>query len=151
MRQVSLFEHDTPSLAGVLPAVRAAMNAAAGANVEGRKLLVDRLNALAAAANIRLTAGNSKAISKDTLDKWVSPSDRDHPPSILAVVVMCMATGDLGAIRAMLRPFGLDVMTPDDRKLCSYGREVIEGKARAKLKRRMEDELLEGMRDESRG
>jgi 2-oxoglutarate dehydrogenase complex dehydrogenase (E1) component-like enzyme len=148
MRQLSLFDttDDAHGLAGVVPAVRAAMNAAAGASEEGRKLLVDSLSALAASANVRLTAGNAKSISKDTLDKWLSPSDRDHPPSILSVVALCMATGDAGAIRAMLRPLGLDVMTNEDRKLRDYGLAVIDGKAKAKAKRRMEEELLEGVK-----
>lgn len=147
MRQLTFFEdNDTHALAGVVPAVRAAMNAAAGASEEGRKLLVDRLSALAANANIRLTAGNAKSISKDTLDKWLSPSDRDHTPSILAVVALCMATGDAGAIRAMLKPLGLDVMTTEDRKMRDYGKACIEDKARAKAKRRLEEELLEGVR-----
>lgn len=147
MRQLTLFENDdSQALAGVVPAVRAAMNAAADGSEEGRKLLVDRLNALAASANVRLTAGNAKSISKDTLDKWLSPSDRDHPPSILAVVALCLATGDPAAIRAMLKPLGLDVMTAEDKRLRDYGRTCIEDKKRAKAKRRLEDELLEGVR-----
>ncbi|GFK94754.1 hypothetical protein NNJEOMEG_02601 [Fundidesulfovibrio magnetotacticus] len=147
MRQLSLFDaSDAHSLAGLMSAVRAAMNAAAGSSEDGRKLLVDRLNSLASSANVRLTAGNAKSISKDTLDKWLSPSDRDHPPSLMAVVVMCLATGDAGAIREMLRPLGLDVMTQEDRKLRDYGRAVIEEKSRARAKRRLEEELLEGVR-----
>ena len=146
MRQLTLFENDTTALAGVLAAIRAAMNTAAGASEEGRKLLVDRLNDVANSANVRLTAGNTKSISKDTLDKLLSPSDRDHPPSILAVLAFCMATQDVGALRAMLRPLGLDVMTREDRRLRDYGRTCIENKARAKAKRRLEEELLEGLR-----
>jgi len=146
MRQFSLFENDTSALAGVLPAIRAAMNAAAGASEEGRKLLVDRLNEVAASANVRLTAGNGKSISKDTLDKWVSPSDRDHPPSILAVVAFCMATKDAGAMRALLRPLGLEVMTAEDRRLRDYGRACIESESKAKIKKRLKEELLEGLK-----
>lgn len=146
MRQFSLFENDTNALAGVLPAIRAAMNAAAGASEEGRKLLVDRLNEVAASANVRLTAGNGKSISKDTLDKWVSPSDRDHPPSILAVVAFCMATKDAGAMRALLRPLGLEVMTAEDRRLRDYGRACIESESKAKIKKRLKEELLEGLK-----
>ena len=55
MRQASLFDHCAP-LASAMPAI-----------------------------GVRLTAGNTRAISKDTLDKWLSPSDESHPPSILAV------------------------------------------------------------------
>ncbi|MBI4804435.1 MAG: hypothetical protein HY795_04280 [Desulfovibrio sp.] len=146
MRQLNLFDDDTTSLAGVVQAIRAAMNSAAGASEEGRKLLVDRLNALAGSANVRLTSGNTRSISKDTLDKWLSPSDRDHPPSILAVLALCLATGDLRAIQAMLRPLGVDVMTHEDRKLRDYGRACIENKARAKAKRRLEEEILEELR-----
>jgi len=146
MRQLTLFEDDSNALAGVLAAVRAAMNAAAGASEEGRKLLVDRLNTVANFASVRLTAGNGKSISKDTLDKWLSPSDRDHTPSILAVVAFCIATKDAGAMRAMLRPLGLDVMTPEDRRLRDYGRACIESKSKAKAKKRLEDEILEGLK-----
>lgn len=146
MRQLTLFEDNPNALSGVLPAIRAAMNATAGASEEGRKLLVDRLNAVASSANVRLTAGNSKFINKDTLDKWLSPSDRDHTPSILAVVAFCMATKDVTTMRAILRPLGLDVMTPEDRRFRDYGRTCIESKAKAKVKRRLEDEILEGLR-----
>lgn len=146
MRQMHLFEDETNSLAGVLSAIRAAMNNAAGGSEEGRKLLVDRLNGIASTANVRLTSGNNKIISKDTLDKWLSPSDKDHPPSILALVALCMATKDVGAIRALLRPLGLDVMTKEDRLLRDYGRACIENKSRAKAKRRLEEELLEGLK-----
>lgn len=146
MRQLTFFEDDSNALAGVLAAVRAAMNTAGSASDEGRKLLVDRLNVIASTVNVRLTAGNGKSISKDTLDKWLSPSDRDHTPSILAVVAFCMATKDMGAIRAMLRPLGLDVMTSEDRRLRDYGRACIESKAKAKTKKRLEDEILEDLK-----
>ncbi|KAF0235315.1 MAG: hypothetical protein FD177_69 [Desulfovibrionaceae bacterium] len=63
MRQFSLFENDFNALAGVLAAIRAAMNTAAGASEEGRKLLVDSLNAVAGNASVRLTAGNTKNLS----------------------------------------------------------------------------------------
>ena len=116
MRQLNLFEDDTNSLAGTLAAIRAAMNRAVGGTEEGRKLFVDRINDIASAANVRLTSGNSRLISKDTLDKWLSPSDRDHPPSIMAVLTLCMATKDSEPLRAMLRPLGLEVMTPEDRR-----------------------------------
>lgn len=144
MRQMSLFEGDA-QLAGLIPAVRAAMNAAAGLDPDGRKLLVDKINALAASGGVRLTAGNTKSISKDTLDKWLSPADRDHVPNLLAVVVFCLATGDLRPMREALRPLGADVMTPEDRKYAAYGRAIIEQKAKAKAKRRLEEELLEGL------
>ena len=118
------------------------MRAVAGApEGEGRKALPDKINAVASASGVRLTAGNTRAISKDTLDKWLSPSDESHPPSILAVLAFCLATNDSAPLRAMLRSVGLDVMTAEDRKVCEYGRTLIEQKKMRKRLRKLEDEL----------
>ncbi len=141
MRQASLFDHCAP-LASAMPAIKAAMRAVAGApEGEGRKALPDKINAVASASGVRLTAGNTRAISKDTLDKWLSPSDESHPPSILAVLAFCLATDDSAPLRAMLRSVGLDVMTAEDRKVCEYGRTLIEQKKMRKRLRKLEDEL----------
>ncbi|MBS6831183.1 MAG: hypothetical protein KH208_15275 [Desulfovibrio sp.] len=141
MRQASLFDHCAP-LASAMPAIKAAMRAVAGApEGEGRKALPDKINAVASASGVRLTAGNTRAISKDTLDKWLSPSDESHPPSILAVLAFCLATNDSAPLRAMLRSVGLDVMTAEDRKVCEYGRTLIEQKKMRKRLRKLEDEL----------
>ncbi len=141
MRQASLFDHCAP-LASSMPAIKAAMRAVAGApEGDGRKALPDKLNAVASASGVRLTAGNVRSISKDTLDKWLSPSDEGHPPSILAVLAFYLATDDPAPLRAMLRCVGLDVMTAEDRKVCEYGRTLIEQKKMRKRLRKLEDEL----------
>lgn len=75
MRQLFLME-DNARLAGVMPAIKAAMRSVAGnPEGEGRKALPDKLNAIARASGIKLTGGNARAISEDTLHKWLSPSD----------------------------------------------------------------------------
>lgn len=141
MRQASLFD-PSANLASVLPAVKAAMRMVAGApEGEGRKSLPDKINAVASSSGVRLTAGNARMVSKDTLDKWLSPSDDSHPPSILAVLAFCVATGDHAPLRAMLRCVGLDVMTPDERKLCEYGRTLLEQKKVKRRLRKLEEEL----------
>lgn len=141
MRQASLFDHCAP-LASAMPAIKAAMRAVAGApEGEGRKALPDKINAVASGSGVRLTAGNVRSISKDTLDKWLSPSDEGHPPSILAVLAFYLATDDPAPLRAMLRSVGLDVMTAEDRKVCEYGRALIEQKKMRKRLRKLEDEL----------
>lgn len=141
MRQASLFENRAP-LASAMPAIKAAMRAVAGApEGEGRKALPDKINAIASANGIRLTAGNARSISKDTLDKWLSPSDENHPPSVLAVLAFCLATDDVAPLRAMLRSAGLDVMTVEDRKVCEYGRTLLEQKRMRKRLRMLEGEL----------
>ncbi|PKN07595.1 MAG: hypothetical protein CVU73_12685 [Deltaproteobacteria bacterium HGW-Deltaproteobacteria-8] len=136
MQQHSLFKDDHGALAGLVPAMRAAMNRAAGADTAGRALLVDRINDIARQAGLRLTTGNAQSISKDTLDKWLAPSDRDHTPSLLAVVVFCAATGDSAPLQMMLRALGLDVMTAEDRMLRDYGKAcktVREASRRKKM------------------
>lgn len=141
MRQGSLFDDDHGRLSGVVSAVRAAMNRAAGADEDGRKLLVDRINAVARDAGLRLTVGNAKAISKDTLDKWLNPNDRDHTPGLLAVLAFCRATKDAAPLRAMLQALGLDVMTDEDRKLRDYGRACLEERKARKHKKMLEDTI----------
>ena len=141
MRQASLFDHCAP-LAGAMPAIKAAMRAVAGApEGEGRKALPDRLNAVAGASGVRLTAGNVRSISKDTLDKWLSPSDEGHPPSILAVLAFYLATNDPAPLRAMLRSVGLDLMTEEDRRFRDLGKLDAEMKAARKRRKLLEASL----------
>lgn len=142
MRQLSLLpDDDSPALAGVMPALRAAMNHAAGeAEGEGRKHLVDKVNSIAGRAGVRLTAGNAKGVSKDTLDKWLSPSDVGHPPSLLAVLVFCRATGDMTPLRIMARALGMDIMTEEDRRYRDLGRAQKElEEARQRLRKAKEE------------
>ncbi|OIO05277.1 MAG: hypothetical protein AUJ49_01550 [Desulfovibrionaceae bacterium CG1_02_65_16] len=142
MRQASLFDDDDHGrLSGLLPATRAAMNRAAGADETGRKLLVDRINAVAQAAGVRLTAGNAKAISKDTLDKWLNPNDRDHTPGILALAAFCVATREVSPLRELLHALGLDVMTDEDRRLRDYGRACLNEREARKRKKMLEDSI----------
>ena len=138
MRQHSLFE--TSGLAGVLPAVRAAMRRVAGSEEgEGRKALVDRLTEVARQEGIALTGGNAKGISKDTLDKLLNPHEHGHPPSINALMAFCKATGDVSPLRELLRPFGLDVMTDEDRRLRDIARADLEIEAARKRRRLLKE------------
>lgn len=129
-------------LSGAMAAIRAAMREVAGAEEsEGRKLLVDRINEVAHRAGIKLTGGNSVNISKATLDKWLSPSDTNHPPSILAILAFCGATGTLEPLRAAAQVLDVDLMTKEDRKLRDYGKAVLDMKAARERKRKLENEL----------
>ena len=144
MSQISLFDSDFSRISGLMPAIRAAMRRAAGnPDGEGRKALVDKINAIARSAEIRLTGGRAESISKDVLDKWLSPSDVNHPPSILALVCFCRATGNYEALRIILQAAdaGLDIMTPEDRKFRDIGKADVEMKAARKRKRLLEERL----------
>lgn len=143
MRQLSLLE-DSAALAGVMPALRAAMNRTAGdPGGEGRKLLTDRINAVARQAGIKLTGGNAKGISKDLLDKWLSASDTTHPPGINAVLAFCAATGDHAPLRIMLRAVGLDIMTEEDRRYRDIGKAEMELAAARKRKKLAREHLCD--------
>lgn len=142
MRQGHLLDDDHHGrLSGLVPAMRAAMNRAAGEDDTGRKQLVDRLNAVARDAGIRLTAGNAKAISKDTLDKWLNPNDRDHTPGLLAVAVFCVATREIGPLRVLLKSLGMDVMTDEDRRLRDYGQACLAERMARKTKKKLEEAI----------
>ena len=128
MRQLSLIEDIAP-LAGALPAIKAAMRGIAGApEGEGRKALPDKLNAIARASGVKLTSGNAHGISEEMLHKILSPSDDSRPPSVLMLLAYYKATGNPSHLRAMLRSVGLDIMTPEDRKLRDYARATLEQK-----------------------
>ena len=142
MRQVSLLAPGVAALAHVMPDVRAAMRQIAGSREsEGRKALVDKLNQIAAEAEIKLTGGNSKSISKDLLDKWLSPSDSSHPPSLLAILAFCRATDNPAPLQIILRAVGLDVMTDEDRKFRDYGRAVWEAEEAARNRKRIRERI----------
>ena len=142
MSQMSLFDCDYTRFAGVMPAVRAAMRRAAGApDSVGRKGLVDKINLITTEAEIRLTGGQGTSISKDTLDKWLSPSDTSHPPSVLAVLVFCRACDNFEALRVIVQAVGMDLMTPEDRRLRDYAEADLKMKEARKRKRRLEEGL----------
>lgn len=146
-RQIGLWESDgdarTASMvAGLIAAVRAGMAQAATRSHLSRPQLVDRINAIAGAAGVRLTKGNGgKAISGDTLDKWLNPGALEHAPGLLAINVICLALGDPGPILTMLALHGLEAMTPEDRKLLDYGRAMAQQRKARKTLRKIEEDL----------
>lgn len=145
-------------LAGLMPAIRALMRREAGAeSSEGRPLITDGMNRIAREHEIRLTGGNQKFLSKDTLDKMLSSSDNGHPPSILALVTFCLATKsarpmvplvaalgeELAAelVTLAAERLGLGIMTDEARRDAEYGRACrMELEAKA-IKKRIEGTL----------
>lgn len=141
MQQLSLID-DILKLTGAMAAVRAAMRDVAGSEEsEGRKLLVERINEIAHRAGVRLTGGNTAVVSKATLDKWLSPSDTSHPPSIMALIVFCIATGNVEPLRVVAQVLGIDLMSVEDRKFRDYGKAVLEMKSARDRLRKLEMEL----------
>ena len=142
MIQHSLLDNNAVLLAGLMPALRASMRKVAGLpDSEGRKLLVDKINKIANEAEVKLTGGNVKNISKDTLDKWLSPSDTSHPPSVLAVIVFCMAAGNTEPIEILLRALNLEIMSHKDKKARDYGKAILDEKAARTRRKRLEQNM----------
>lgn len=143
MRQLSLLSTtDHSHLAGLIPALRAALRrACSGRESVGRKALVDEINDIAREGGVRLTSGNASALSKDLLDKMLAGGDVSHPPSIIALVVIMLATGDLGPLRVIARAVGAYVVTEDDLKDIEYGRACRMEREARRTKKRLEATL----------
>ena len=143
MRQLSLFPAtDHSHLAGLMPALKAALRrACSGRESVGRKALVDEINDIAREGGVRLTSGNASALSKDTLDKMLAAGDTSHPPSILAVAVLMLATGDLGPLRVLARAVGAHVVTEDEFRDAEYGRVCRLEREAKRMKKKLEASL----------
>ena len=129
MRQGSLFDihhhanpDDAVALAGLMPSIRAAMNRIAGKDEECRKQLVDTINAVARRESVPLTRGGGKAIEKTTLDKWLQASDQGHAPSLEAIAIFCLATGDASPLKHLFDILGLEVIARSDMRFLTYGK-----------------------------
>jgi hypothetical protein len=142
--QLSLLEEDNQAplvMAGLVVAVKAAMNRAAERCTLSREQIADRMNHIALIAGVRMTKGNARKISAATLEKWLNPVERGHVPSLLAVNIFCRALGDAGPLAVQLQAHGLEIMTEEDRKLLDYGKACAQAKKAGKAKRKLEEEL----------
>lgn len=147
MQQVKLFQYSTQDeqvakLAGVLPQVRANMNHVMKELPNlSRDQLADELTEISHAAGIQLSTRNAKGVSRATLDKWLQPAAREHPPPILAVVAFCMATGDISPLQPILQAVGCEIMSEEDKKLRDYARAVLSEREAKKRKKQLEAQL----------
>lgn len=143
MQQLSLFDNSF-ALSGVLPEVKASMRRIVGVD-ECRKSFVDKLNAVAAHAQIALTGGNVKAISLDTLNKILSPSDTSHPPSLLFILAFCKAADNYEPLNIIARAVGFELMSREDRLRLEYVKAEMTEKAAKKRKNSLKKLLEEGL------
>lgn len=142
--QLGLFEENGRLplvVAGLVASIKAAMNKAAANSPLSRAQIVDRMNTLAQDAGVRLTKGNAKSISEDTLAQWLNPLEHGHTPSLLAVNVFCLALGNVSPLAAQLEAQGCSVMDAEDRRYRDYGRACVKARAAAKQKRKFEEEI----------
>lgn len=129
MQQLSLFTESTRIMqAGAfISAIKAALRRAAEDCGLSRDQIVEAINAVTLATGKRLTAGRSKVIHRDTLDKWLASEEAEHVPGLLAVHVFCIATASNTPLLVWLALLGGgELMTEEDRFFRDYGRAVIE-------------------------
>jgi hypothetical protein len=142
--QLSLFhssddEKAAALLAGVLPQVRAAMHRVAGTQqILSREMIADRMTEVSRFAGVRVSPGNAKGITPAMLEKWLNPVEREHPPTLLAVLTFCMVTKDPAPLRPLLAAMGLELMTSEDKALRDYGRACVEERKARKKKKQLE-------------
>ena len=144
MQQLSLFDNSF-ALAGLLPAVKASMRRILGDESECRKGFVDKLNTVAAQAQIALTGGNVKSVSLDTLNKIISPSDTSHPPSLLFILAFCKAANNYEPLNIIARAVGFELMSHEDKVRIEIVKADEQEKAAKKrknsLRKLLEDQL----------
>lgn len=146
MSQRSLFDLPaaqgaTVGLAGVMPAVRAAMARVAGEYAEGRKVLVDAINEAARRENVALTAGGGKTISKDQLDKFLQSGERSHAPTLEAVLCFCLATQNFTPLEPIWKAFRLVLIPTADLPFLEYGKTCDAIKKAREQKKKLEARL----------
>ena len=131
-RQLSLFEDENRSiahLAGFTAMIRAAMNRAAAASPWSRAEIVDRMNRLILLSGKRVTQGNAKKISIETLEKWLSP-EGEYTPSIQALEVFMSALagceGGLAPLEAWVSLHNCELLTEQDRYYRDLGKSLEE-------------------------
>jgi hypothetical protein len=147
VKQLSLFHESeddaaTAALAGLVPLIRATMARVAEEHPTlSRDLIADRMTEISRSAGVKLSRGNATSVKTTTLDKWLAPAERDHPPSLPALMAFCMATRDVRPLLPLLKAMGCEVMTPEDRKMRDYGKAILAEREAKKLKRKLEADL----------
>ena len=128
-------------LTGLMQGLKACLNKCCGESGLSRDQIVDRLNGIAEAAGVKLTAGNSKGLSLATLEKWLNPQNTDHPPSLVAVNALVLALGDHRPLAHLLEIHGLQIMEEQDRFALEYGTACLAAREAAQKIKKMEAQL----------
>ena len=139
--QLSLFGDQALLLGGLNQAVKAAMAAAAADSGLSREHILDRMNATAEAAGVRLTTGNARSLALATLEKWLAPAEREHLPSALAIVAFCRAVRDWRALAVLATACGCRIVTADEEHYLRLGRAYHESKRARAAMREIEAKL----------
>lgn len=127
MEQGSLF--DIPAgnadmavgLAGLITNIKAALNKVAGDDEAGRALLLDKVIAVAQRERVAMTNGGGKTVKIDVFNKWLQPKDKEHDPTLVAILCVCLAAGDASPLKPILDVAGLVAIPKEDLKYLRVG------------------------------
>ena len=147
MQQFSLLNYVTrdeqaAKVAAMMPLIRAAMNRVAKQKgALSRDHIADALTEFSQFPDLRLSRTNGKnaqSVSKASLDKWLQPSDREHAPSLEAVVAFCLITGSIEPLRPIFDTLGVRLMSKDEELVYEFGKATLAEREAKKRKRQLE-------------
>lgn len=101
------------------------------------------MNAIAKQAGVRLTSDRSRLLSLATLEKWLSPNDRDHVPGIEALEVFMLAVNTEAPLECWARSHGSRLVSEGEAMLLEYGRAKFEARERARRMKRLEEDITD--------
>lgn len=104
-----------------------------------RDQVCDRLNVEATRCGLRL--GNGKQISKETLDKWLSPSEPGRRISVPALALLCGILEDRRPLAVLAAPSGFQVIGPEEIRVLRYGHAILTERKAGRERRKIEKEI----------
>ncbi|OEU69177.1 MAG: hypothetical protein BA863_03490 [Desulfovibrio sp. S3730MH75] len=141
MEQLSLFDDFATRLGGLDAAIATAMHRAFSGCGLSKDEVIDKMNAEAVRARVKLTKGNAKELTVSTFEKWLSASEQHHLPPTRAINIFCKVVNDLTPIRVQLIVHSADIMTATQKTLCDIGETYIATKKTRKRMKDLEDSL----------
>ncbi|WP_027179875.1 hypothetical protein [Maridesulfovibrio bastinii] len=141
-KQEMEFQKMATALASLMTMTRSNMNIVAQKHpVLSRDLIADLMTKISRTSGVNLSGTNAKSIKTASLEKWVTPGARDHPPKYEAIVAFMMVTGDLSPLTPLLDALGIKIMTKEQEKKVAYAEAILKTKRAQEEKRRLEAEL----------
>lgn len=134
--QLSLF--DQPSL-NVISRLKAAMRESLRRSRMSRDQVAFHMTNIALIEGIRCP-GNSRAISKAILDKWVSESS-PHVIPLSLLPAFCAAAEDWLPVLTLTNPLGLSIITKRELKVLRWARAEIRKREASKAERKLAEDI----------
>ncbi len=138
MYQQSLFEILTFN---IVKPLKLAMVSAEKKSGLSREQIVDQMNDLAEQYGLRLTKGNGRNLTIDTLEKWLNSKDRGRVINIKALPVYCLVVGSNEPIAELIKPLGGMLIGQKDAKLLAWAKQYHRAKDARQVMKKIEAEL----------